>query len=440
MNNKITPANAFAAERSLYETVDRLDKNPQGKVAIHVHLSKLQQHRRRDQYIRIAVDTFEAQLKPLGGQIFQLHNFDVVYLGTASDLLTLEAAINRLRLLFQEDPLAQFAAVGEDSGMFCTWYRLDKDYDAFLNLVRGVYRAAEQSRTLLIQEQEIKETTTQLRSLEPDVLAKLEQAIAKADLANVIRSQTACTVLADQPMMPLFKEYFVNISDLQSYVTPGIELRSNRWLFQYLTGALDKRMLAYIMRERIVNSDTAFSLNLNVNTVLSPQFRKFDETIPNITRGRLVVEMQMIDVFADLGAFIFARDYLQERGYRVCLDGITHLTLRYVDRARLGVDLVKLYWTPEGVNTIEPNMLQHFKQLVTQTGQARTILCRCEDEFALEFGRSAGIMMFQGHYIERMYARQRDEAVLKGTQKTIAAPITAAAAAKAAAPELKATR
>lgn len=435
MNSKSeqSATQAFATERALFEHVERIGKAPQGKIAVHLHLSRLQPHRRRAQYVRIAVDTFENQVKLLGGQIFLLRNMDVIYVTDAKDLLALEAAVQRQRLLFQEDPLTQYSGPDEQAG-FSTWYRLDKDYAPFMAICQGIYRAAEQSRSLLLQEQDMQELARQLKPLQPEVLGKLEQAIAKADLSGVIRSQHACTYLADQPLQPLFREYFVDITALQEHVTPGIELRTNRWLFQYLTQALDARMLHYIMREGIPRGESAFSLNMNVASVLSPAFKNFDDMVPTLTRGRLVIELQLIDVFADLGAFLFARDYLQERGYRVCLDGITHLTLRYVDRARLGADLVKLYWTPEGVNTIENNMLNHFKAQMLQTGQARTILCRCEDEFALEFGRAAGIMMFQGRYIERLYQRQRDT----GQGSFAALPVAPAESTQV--PDLRATR
>jgi EAL domain-containing protein (putative c-di-GMP-specific phosphodiesterase class I) len=401
------PHTAFVAERALYETIERLGKAPQGRITVHIHLSKLQAHRRRDQYIRIAVDTFESQVQAFGGQVFRLNNSDLVFVGYSSDLLALEAAVNRLRLLFNEDPLTQMAAESEP-GVFSTWYMLEKNYDKFLSVARGIYRAAEQSRTLLLQEHELKDGNGALKPLQPDMLSKLEAAIAKADLSNMIRNQMVCSAMEGQPIQAVYREFFVAIGALQESITPGIDLRANRWLFQYLTSKLDQRMLSHITHENMVRGDTAFSLNLNVNTVLSPQFQKFDRTVSSRTRGRLVVEMQLVDIFSDLGAFLFARDYLQEHGYRICIDGVTHLTLRYIDRARLGADLVKLYWTPEGVNTIEPSMLPMFKEMVMQTGQARTILCRCEDEFALEFGRAAGIMMFQGQYIERLYNRQRD--------------------------------
>ena len=50
---------------------------------------------------------------------------------------------------------------------------------------------------------------------------------------------------------------------------------------------------------------------------------------------------------ATLAAFIFARDFLRGRGYKICLDGTTHVSLPFVDRQRLGFDLIKLQWSSD---------------------------------------------------------------------------------------------
>src|SRR3546814_4200046 len=60
----------------------------------------------------------------------------------------------------------------------------------------------------------------------------------------------------------------------------------------------------------------------------------------------IVVELQLHDVMGDVGGFMFARDFVREKGYRVCLDGVTGLGLPLVDRQKLGVDMVKLIWAP----------------------------------------------------------------------------------------------
>lgn len=404
--------NNYYIERELNDAIIRLDNHRFGKLAVHIHLSKLQKQRRQPHYIRIAIDTFSAQVAVLDGKFFKLSNDDLFYLCDAKNLVTLEAAINRLKLLFNEDPLVQM--IGESERLsFSTWYRLDRDYDLLAGRVQEIYRNAERSRTLQIQEHEQLLAKSELQPLVPAILSKVEQAMSQASLASQVRRQTVCTVFATSKgvtpkLEPIFEEYFVSIADLRDAMTPNIDLSANRWLFQYLTQILDKRMMAHIAREPAVKKGEAFSLNMNVQTILSPDFQKFDEVLTSATRSRLVIELQLVDIFADLGGYIFARDYLQEKGYRVCIDGLNHLTLRYVDRARLGADLIKLQWTPDGLNMLSQEMMYQFKELISQTGQARVIMCRCEDQVGLDCGMEAGIIMYQGRYIEQLLARQRD--------------------------------
>ena len=63
----------------------------------------------------------------------------------------------------------------------------------------------------------------------------------------------------------------------------------------------------------------------------------------------MVIELQPIDIFSDMGAYMFARDFMRERGYRIALDGLNHQILQFIDREQLGFDLLKLIWSPEMV-------------------------------------------------------------------------------------------
>ena len=400
-------ATTFRVERDLNDVVNRLASSREGKIAVHLHLSQLQKHRRLPHHVRIATDTFEAAVAPLGGRLFALRSGDMVFITDSSDLLQLEVAVERLLLLFNEDPLAVDEREGRP-GRFTTWYRLEETYPQFQAVCREIFAAAEKSRSLMLQEAQIKETRAQLQPVQPAEIGKLEEALVRADLSNMIRQQAVCTALPGQPLQPLFDEYFVSIADLRDTMAPKIDLTGNRWLFQHLTRTLDSRMLAHVLAEMLPQNRRAFSINLNVQTLLSAEFQRFDAQLTAQARAKLVVELQLLDIFADLNTYIFARDYLQERGYRICLDGLTHVTLRYVDRARLGADLVKLYWTPDGVNTLAREHMPQFREMVMQTGQARVILCRVEDQEALDLGQQAGIIMYQGRFIERMYSHQRE--------------------------------
>src|SRR3546814_3399922 len=123
-------------------------------------------------------------------------------------------------------------------------------------------------------------------------------------------------------------------------------------------------MTAYEMRISDWSSDVcssgldatlrhSFSLNINISSVLSQRFLEFDARLDKTRRNTIVIELQKVDVFADLARYLFTRDFLLDRGYRICLDGLTALSLPFIDRQKLGFDLIKLHWTPQLRQQIE---------------------------------------------------------------------------------------
>ncbi len=374
----------------LLDLVERLGRLRTGRVAVRLHLSTLPATFRRAPYLNVAQTTFAASVRHCEGQLFALGNADLVFVGKKSDASLLDTAVNRLRVIFGEPEQAEF----------CTWYDLETAYDALLALAQDLLGQAEKSR--LDQELHPSIDPNQLLTpMQPDLLVKLEQALAKTDVTSIARRQTVCSIIEDQPPQPLFEEYYISIEDLQSIATPGSDLLGDRWLFQRLTQTLDRRMMAMMARDGI-NPERPFSLNLNIATVLSPDFARFEATITRKTQSRLVIELDKLDVFSDMDAFLFARDYLHELGFRVCLDGLTHRTLPYYDRARLGFDLIKIYWTPDSLDTMPEAMFSTIRSIVMETGQSRTILCRCENEQAVAIGQDLGIVMFQGRHVDRL--------------------------------------
>ena len=160
------------------------------------------------------------------------------------------------------------------------------------------------------------------------------------------------------------------------------------------------------------NLSHSASFNLNVATMLSPDFLTFDDNIPASRRGHMIVELQVVDLFADLGAYQFVRSFAQERGYRICIDGLTHQTMSMIDRARLGADVVKLYWHPQLIDGGEETR-QRIHAMVRRNGENRVILCRCDNREAIDFGRSIGVTLFQGRHVETMIAEENRKRELR---------------------------
>ena len=234
------------------------------------------------------------------------------------------------------------------------------------------------------------------------MLSKIEKALTGTDFANMIRRQSVCVVLDDIEPQPMFEEVFVSIADLGDTILPDVSLTATPWLFQDLTETLDRRVLSSISRHDDGTLTHDFSLNLNVSSILSDDFRNFDDNIRSGVKSSIVIELQPVDIFSDLSSYLLARDYAQNLGYKICIDGVTEKSLRFIDRERLGADLIKIIWSPSLPESIKNDSF--LQERLRTVGANRAVLCRVDDEDALNFGKSYEISLFQGRYIQSLLA------------------------------------
>jgi hypothetical protein len=391
-------------EHLLLEHLKRLVRFRGGRRAMHIHLSRLRPYYRSSQHIRIAVNTFEFLVKQLEGQIFLLNNADLVFICKGGEVAAIDEAVTRLRHLFNGDPLAQNLDIEEES-RFCTWYDLEQQYDEFLAIAQQLYDEEDRRGKRLAAISSVPEPAKKpvLPPLSPSRLGELIDALARADLSNMMRRQAICSLQGDEPPKPMFRELYISIDELRDIVMPEFDVARDRWLFQHLTQTLDNRMLQLLRKNDDRAIGSTYSVNLNVATLLSDRFLAFDAGLRAATRGTIIFELQMIDIFADLPAFLFARDFVKERGYRICLDGATDLTIPYIDREQLGIDLVKIIWRPEMVSGSRERIKALYAQ-IAEMGRTRTILCRCGSEDAVRVGQELGISLFQGRYVDGLLA------------------------------------
>jgi EAL domain-containing protein (putative c-di-GMP-specific phosphodiesterase class I) len=128
------------------------------------------------------------------------------------------------------------------------------------------------------------------------------------------------------------------------------------------------------------------------------------------------VELQLVDIFAELGAYLFLREFLRERGYLVCIDGLHDLHLPLIDRKQLGADLVKLSWSPDLLDGVHEARRDRLRAAIKQAGFDRVILCRCDSAEAISWGQSMGIRLFQGYYLDSRLRAARPPAVAVARQ------------------------
>ena len=418
-------------ESLLLSRLKRVEANPTGVFAVHIHLSQLRPSNRQPHFINIATKSFDGLVESFEATAFSLHNADVVLICRNVPVDEADAAVDKVRSLFSEDPLLVIED-GAFEDAFSTWYDLSQpeDYSAFLAIANDLAVEAQRSQQQQM-EAKIKEDKKLGDPLTALNLAAINQNLQATRVADLIHNQTCLQMGPGGPGEQIFKEHFISMNELKKRIAPDVNLFASPWLFQYLTETLDKRMLAVLGNRNFDKLPFTLSLNLNVSTVLSRDFQKFHQTVGKNT-SKVVVEMQVLDIFADMSTYGYARDTLQERGYRVVVDGLTPLALQFLDPGLLKSDFVKINWDSDYEGEVDPNRLTDMRAVIASTGKEGVILARVDTEDAIKWGLALGISRFQGFFIDDLMEK------IAGVKAQQAKAAAAAKAKAEAATEAKA--
>ncbi len=398
-------------EGRLLSHLKRIEGTPVGFYVVHIHLSGLRPDNRKPHYMRIAARAFENMLNNFDATLFRLSNSDFFLICREVPIEEVDQAVSKLRALFSEDPLT----LGSDGSLedrFTTWYDLSqkRDFPDLLTIVSELVEEEDARRRKKEEARAAGEASAmQGDILEPGNLAAINARLEGVRIVDLIHNQTAVEVVPGGKGNILFREHYVSMFDLQKRVAPDVNLFGSSWLFQFLTETVDHRVLAVVARWDFEEINNPISLNLNISTVLSREFQHFHNSVGKHT-SKVVVEIQMVDIFSDMEAFTVARDTLQGNGYRVLVDGLSPLSLHFFDPGLLAADFVKINWSREFIGDLPSERIVEMSRAVEKTGKNKLVLSRVDSEDAIKWGLTIGITRYQGHYIDKLV----DAMVAKG--------------------------
>lgn len=396
MNKRAGDGRKTSDEEQLVDYAERLEKHRAGRRAVQIHLSQLRPYLLKPHHLRLAKQLLEPLVNRFEAGVYQLWNNDVVVLTKGASEEDIETSIRDLKKLFARDPLFSAPPGAARVEPFCDWYDIENDWQTFVDLCR---RHNEDRRKAAAPGAGGKAAETMI---DPAVLEKLENAIVKADLANLLRRQQVFAIIPGAKPAPILTELFFSMPFLAQTVAPGYNVTGDKWLFQHLARVLDARMLALMPQQEYQPMLKNASLNMSLATVLSPEFLDFDKATNNKERGPLAVELPALDYFSDPDDFAFARDFLKERGYKIILDQVKHELLPILDRDRLSVDLLKVVWSQAFYDDCVGEQAKDMADAIERIGRERVILCRVDAEQGIEIGQKLGLSLFQGRLLDAM--------------------------------------
>lgn len=387
-------------EEALVKFAGRLQNRCVGYQTLHIHMSKLQPHNRTEAVMRIAESLMRRVVTTYDDQMFRLSNDDLILICRGKQVEDVFSLLDQIRALVKKDPLL----AGEDgAAALATWNDLSVTWREFMG--RCELLLDERISASDKDESAAKEEEKPLDPLDAARLGRLEASLKAVDMSNFIRRQPICALAADAPPQPILDEIYVSVADLRRAIMPNVDLKANPFLFRQLTNTFDSRLLAALTKSSSGKLSRSISINLNVSTILSPEFLQFVDKIGPRGEHALVVEVEAGDAFANLKEFLLARDVSREVGYRLCLDGLSCVALPFIDFKRFGCDFYKMVWDSD-IDNLQDGARADIDEAVKRASAHRIILSRCDQAHAVEFGRSLGVTLYQGWHIDsRLRAR-----------------------------------
>ena len=376
-------------ETMLVDTLDRVRRNPEGRKAVLIRLSQLLPNNRTPVRIKIVTRMFRALESGRQAQLFNLSNDDLALIINGGAQRDVNNIVLRVRKLFEGDRITVDDADGNDR--FVNWYDLALDAAVAIHAAQQLRQEAQQGPP--------RAQSAQMPPITPAILDEVQKKLAFANVVPFIRDQVALRINPQTKEASIeFYEFFLSVGDLQRTIAPNVNLFGDKALFQDLSRTMDNRMLEIVLRAPQARGTPCISLNLNLESVLTPTFGTF---IQQLEKGqKVIIEVAAADMLTNIGMYIDVRNVMASMGHAVLIDGLTTTTIEMLDVAAMKPDYAKIVWAPELLDATNPASGANTSAMVAEIGAEKVILSRCDSAAALSWGLKTGISVFQGHFLD----------------------------------------
>ncbi len=360
----------------------------QGMRLIHLHLSLL---RERDTNNQLIVRTVinELAYKAAFLQIFSISNGDVIVLYKGLKLAAITEVCQKVEQLF----LARTVLTGPNPYRETSLYSIMELSLNFINVTRFIEELEREGGAAA--EAETKPPITL------EELGKLERAMSMFDLSPFLLNQPIVNIGDGGANDPEYFELYISIRLLQERLCPDYDIAANKWLFQYFTANLDQSVLRALGHGLSFMRGRRIGININLSTVMSTGFVKFDERLPLDFRGNIVLEISKSDLIENLPLFNEVCEFAKDRKYSISIDALNPFWITNFDFEYLDVQYAKIFWSSDMLE-MDENFKRFFLQRVSEQEGCRFIMARCDSVSSLVFARQVGIKFVQGRAVDNI--------------------------------------
>ncbi len=328
------------AESRLIDYVEQLRHHREGRKAVMLRLSQLEQHHRDERDIEFVHKLVQPLLRNCGGEFFRLQNDDIVFiLLMGVDLALIERVVHKLLHTFREDRYINFGR-GPGVKTFCTWFDLENSYEDFRDAVQRQKQGVPHGPTGRTVEFDVgskkASRKTDHESEEPDALLLDEGAAGPNASIETILGPIPVRALIDIPrIVRLGKEnageHVYDLIEmpphsLERYFLPGVDVRQNQAFADSVTMLSERRLLSGVAGV-LAECQRPPILKFRLATLLSTEFLSFSKVWPDYSAQRLTVAVRHGDVQRNQRDFAYIQSFLNDVGIGVGLHSVSVLDI-----------------------------------------------------------------------------------------------------------------
>lgn len=380
----------------------RLGDQPNGFLAVHFHISELPAAKKSRDNLSIAIRQFAAMKNRYKDtELFLLRNFDIVVTTKDIPRHNLAAECASVQEVFIGKMGVSFTNTYGVLAEFYTIFDLGNpdDYSKLLNWAEnaaGVAAAAAPTGG-----GPPASPGEPRRDVDTATLARIKEGLLRTDISPMLLAQAAYSIGEADKVSVLFRENYIAVKVLENTFCPGQSLTSNRWLFNDLTGDLDAAVLRLLSNADERATRRKFSINLNLSTVASDRFTKFDNELTPEQRQNVIIEVNKTDMFESPRLWIKFVPSLREKGYKILLDSLHYEAVEFIDFNAISCDYAKMFWSGD-IMKLSADRFAKLQDRVGRRSMPHFVLARCDTAEGLRFARAAGIHIVQGRLIDNM--------------------------------------
>lgn len=360
----------------------------QGMRLIHMHLSLL---RDRDPQSQMVVRTIINELASKASylQSFNISNGDVIILYKGLKLTGVTDVCQKVEQAF----LSRTTLTGPNPYKEHSLYSIMELALNFINVIR------------FIEELQASEAGQNIVETKPPItleeMGKLERSMQMFDLSPFLFNQAISNIGPEADADLEYFELYISIKLLQERLCPDYDITANKWLFNYFTANLDQSVLRALNHGISFMRGRRIGININLSSVISTGFIKFDERLPIDFRGRVVLEVTKGDLIENLALFNEVVDFAQDRGYQIAVDGLNPFWVTNFDLEYLNADYAKIFWSTDMLE-MDPTFEKYFFSRIAEQDHCKFILARCDSVASLVYAQKAGINLVQGRAVDNI--------------------------------------